>query len=318
MQNYFGESLCRVQKRRGGECRAKAYYLQSGSCVCGRHLKKEQPHSTLPKNPEAHNTYANVSSEHERSIIDAQLHNKGHGRPGVVMCSKLKMFQEAPMVTGFRTVLPNFKSRTSPRALGMPALSPKSLGPVVHRQPGLPDALSIENYHQFNKVFPLELDGKGNPLPVFYERRLKGYTDPVPHRHKFDLGQMKRQGQSRNKNIPVYSIHLTESGEERRYTYVQSRYFYCSQYEKLAWARPEFEALRNMISDGINLNIVGYDGYGVNFSPQEAKCDVLYRCYLDQTRPFGHELVLLTLLVLDDPEDYPWKKFRQENIQLYC
>jgi hypothetical protein len=33
--------------------------------------------------------------------------------------------------------------------------------------------------------------------------------------------------------------------------------------------------------------------------------DIVKRHYLDSSKPFGHELVLFTLLVLDE-KDYPW------------
>ena len=58
----------------------------------------------------------------------------------------------------------------------VPSLSPKMVGPIVHNQQGLPVALTLEGFHQFNKVFIFELDAKGNLTPEFFERQKFGYA----------------------------------------------------------------------------------------------------------------------------------------------
>jgi hypothetical protein len=63
-----------------------------------------------------------------------------------------------------------------------------------------------------------------------------------------------------------------------------------------------------MIKNGYNLNIQGYDGYNVT--------NILGH-YYDISRPFGHELVLYTLLTEDDPLQYPWNIFYEENKSIY-
>ena len=47
---------------------------------------------------------------------------------------------------------------TALRIAGCPALSPMRLGPVEHKQPGLPPAKSLENWWQAGKVYPSEAD----------------------------------------------------------------------------------------------------------------------------------------------------------------
>ena len=71
----------------------------------------------------------------------------------------------------------------------------------------------------------------------------------------------------------------------------------------------EFKKLKKALRNGFNLNIVGYDGYHVDKS--------LWECYNDVSRPFGHELVLYTLLTIENPEDYPWNRFYRENEEIY-
>jgi len=39
--------------------------------------------------------------------------------------------------------------------------------------------------------------------------------------------------------------------------------------------------------------------------------------YLDKSKPFGHELVLYTMLVVSDSKDYPWNIYYKNNKKLY-
>ena len=64
-----------------------------------------------------------------------------------------------------------------------------------------------------------------------------------------------------------------------------------------------------MIKDGVNLNIVGYDGYNINMD--------LWTCYNDTSRPFGHELVLYTMLIEDTINKYPWNMFYEQHKKIY-
>lgn len=69
------------------------------------------------------------------------------------MCSKMNMMKDIGFVTGYINIFPNFKHGNRRDGIGLPSLSPKSIGPVDHGQPGLPLALNLENFHQGNKVY---------------------------------------------------------------------------------------------------------------------------------------------------------------------
>lgn len=57
-----------------------------------------------------------------------------------------------------------------------------------------------------------------------------------------------------------------------------------------------------MIEDGYNLRICGYDAYDPHHYNMED-------CYCDISRPFGHELVLYTMLT-EPEEKWPWRKYK--------
>lgn len=162
-------------------------------------------------------------------------------------------------------------------------------------------------------MFAFELDEHGNKvLDSFYTARDAAFADKTGHRHKFKRAFLKQKAKETgndNINIPAFSLHAMPSGEERRYDYIGSRWFYCTWYEKLATQTAEFKQLVALMDDGYNLCICGYDGY--------APTTTLMEHYLDTSRPFGHEMVLLCLLTIKESKDYPWNVYRRTHAQLY-
>ena len=281
---YYGEQRCSYRKKDGSACTNWAYYLYETKLSCGVHAK-DKSHK-LPKNP----VKVNRQEEWDKArILDGR---------GTVCVTTLRMMKKPEYKQGYIPIFPNFKHGGRTDGLGMPALSPKAMGPIDHGQPGLPLALNLENFHQANKVFASEVNGEGNPLPVWYERRLALYQDLAPHRHK--LGNTKQEhlknaGMAGNPNVCLYSIVVHADGKEVRYSYVESRKFYCGFYERIARETPEYKRLEELLSQGYHLQIFGYDGYPVTKSLQEH--------YLDPERPFGHEMVLYSMLV----GEHPWR-----------
>jgi hypothetical protein len=123
------------------------------------------------------------------------------------------------------------------------------------------------------------------------------------------------KGNAFHKNAPVYSVHVDSDGVERHFTYVESRYFYCLQMEKLATQTPAFTRLQKYKAEGYKIQIVGYDAY----TPDGIDPDTLYRHYRDPERPFGHEMVILTLLVIDSHhrDQYPWNRYYSDHASVY-
>lgn len=200
---------------------------------------------------------------------------------------------------GYLKIFPNYNHAGRKDGIGYPSLSPKSLGPVHHGQPGLPVALNLENLHQGSKAFPQEVTA-GKPNELFYKTRLGMYADPIPHRHKFEkYPELAPAG--KNKNVPVFSVWVRPDGTEQYLSYFESRQIYCVIYEEFVKSLPDFITLKAKLADGYNLQICGYDAYPVD-KPTE---QVLDKCYCDTSKPFGHELVLYCMLL----GFAPWKKY---------
>ena len=295
MASYYGERQCASVKN-NKQCSNKAYFLGilSGTLLCGVHSRKIDK-EILPKNPNKKQIEEDLRKKRKEDTILSASENAKNGQPGDIILYKMKMMKPIDYKHGYMNVFPNYRHE-------MPELSPKSIGPIVHGQPGLPIALNLENFHQGNKVFPDEIDSSGNILNSFYETQIAFYNDPVPHRHKPNA----------TGNIPVCSIWTLKTGEKKRISYFESRQFYCTYYERTVKNERAYAKLHELHQMGFNLQICGYDAYPVgsnsNSNSNSNSDSSLEECYLDTTRPFGHELVLYSMLVLN-PENYPWRKY---------
>lgn len=293
--NYYGEHTCQGRKGSGEVCSNKAYYQFAGQLYCGVHCK-DANRIELPKNPHKEQDRQLVLETHRKDVFGRMKGNT----VGKIILRKMKMMKEVELIPGYLNVFPNFKHQNRKDGYGCAALSPMSLGPIEHRQPGLPNSLNLENYYQGNKYFEKET------IEQYIQKRQEMYLDPVPHRHKYpprDPGRAVKDVKA------LFSIHVDLTGMARGYSYLESRYFYCHFYEKLAKNTEAFLDLKYYHYNGIDLCIVGYDAYPVS--------DNLYNCYLDTSKPFGHELVLYCLLMIGDPAHYPWNIFYTQHKEIY-
>jgi hypothetical protein len=175
------------------------------------------------------------------------------------------------------------------------------LGPVVHNQPGLPNALNIENFHQYNKHF----SGFENFETEFQTNQVTGYTDSNPHRHKQFYNRLPAIQTARG-NTPTFSV-WRDINDGRVYHlqgptgYVKSRQFYCNFYERLAKTTESFAQLKQYLLQGYKLQICGADAYTFT------DCDVAYN---DAFRSWGHENCLFVMLTEQDEAKLPWRKFK--------
>jgi len=290
---YYGEIACEATKRNGTPCSNHAYYIGAKGYLCGVHAGSGR--KLLPKNPQAAAVRGRALADHARAVEEAAADNRRADRPGRVVCQKMRMMRNPELIPGTLNVFPNFRHENRADGLGLSALSPMKIGPINHGQPGLPPARNLENFHQGNKVYSGEVDEAGAPSQVFRDAQRRMYEDAVPHRHKRVAGDSNRL---------LYSVWRTRDGAEHRITYIESRQFYCTFYEGAllggnAPAAEAFARLTEMVRKGYNLCICGYDA----FQPSTA----LDTHYLDPTRPFGHELVLYSMLTLT-ADYYPWRR----------
>jgi len=308
MNIYYGETKCQGKYlsglRKGENCNNNAYYIQEGINLCGVHSSKEK-RKQLNKNPNAAKNKKEKLKEREKLVFENIKKNNLEKQKGNVICSKLKMMKEPEHIDGYLKVFPNFKHENRKDGFGCSSLSPKSLGPIKHNQP-LPIALNLENFHQGSKCFESELLN-GLPSSEFYVTQKNMFSDPIPHRHKDIAKEING-----NKNICKYWVWIDNNGKEKHFSYFESRQFYCNYYERLAIKQKDYIKLKEMINNGTNIQIIGYDGYDVNKVKGNNLEEKIENAYKDISRPFGHELVLFTMLTINE-KDFPWRKYKTED-----
>lgn len=134
----------------------------------------------------------------------------------------------------------------------------------------------FENYWQFSKVYNIDVTPEGTISPTFFRRRAQGFADPAGHRRAIP----KKAGH------PVAAYF---NGEV--WSYVPSRRYYCNYFEALVQLRPEYQRLQELLAQGNNLFILGYDGRDIPLTPSSVA-----EAYEDPALPFGHELVIACML----------------------
>lgn len=273
-------------KMKGQGCRNMAYFEYNGRYLCGVHCKAANRTELTKMTATESKTQKDGKTEvmWESAKLLAQVNAKSSKQGDIVLVKMVGMFPRVAPRSGYLNVYPNFKSNWQGIGVNLPQLSPMSLGPVNHGQPGLPPACNIENFHQGSKLYAEEeKDGS------FVPNRLKFYRDPVPHRHKFAGAA----------NAPLYFVWLDAKEVEHHLTYVESRQFYCNFYERLVQQQAGYTNLCKLVNDGYNLQICGPDAYPMGVGGID-------KTYQDPSHPFGHERVLYTMLT--QPEaSWPWR-----------
>jgi hypothetical protein len=315
---YHGERKCEALlksgDRKGQRCPNGAYFRDGDGLFCKKHssptTREALPKMTARMKAER---ARERRAEHAATVREAAAENRGAGRKGQMILTKKPFMGSNALVPGYVQVYPNFKDagKTSAEGniLGAATLSPKRLGPVDHEMPNLPPAKNIENYHQIAKIFPYDLDAAGKVTEWSVGVRKRAYLDPVPYRHKKDYPAIVARIGKGGKTAPLYSLFYTTAGEPREFTYIECRAFYCVWFERLAREEAEFRQLRELLDNGHNLEIVGYDAH--------PPADNLFDTYLDPDLPFGHELVLYAMLTIDDPANFPWNVYIREHSDRY-
>ncbi|CAJ1951190.1 unnamed protein product [Cylindrotheca closterium] len=312
---YHGEHQCQAQygsgTKKGQACCNKAYHqIGSGELRCGTHSNKSH-RTDLPKNPNAAAIKEQLCKHRQKLCETVAAKNQAQQKKGHVRCDKLRRMKAPPHIDGYLKVFPNFLHDNRKDGFGCKSLSPMFLGPIVHRQPGLPPSKNLENFHQGSKVFKCELLPDGTIGPKFYQNQRASFEDETPHRHKQNIPKLFHG--TRNKCHGW--VWKRSNGKEVVLKYIACRQFYCHFYEHLASQQENYQKLCSLRDKGYNLLILGYDGKDTDATPNNNRvvAEKLEEAYLDPSSPFGHEMVLLTLLTVDDPAKYPWRIHKSEE-----
>ncbi len=147
---FYGETTC-SRKRTGGvlQCDHLAYYYSEEDevALCGNHCRGQQA-LKLRVNPDAAAKKVQDQEARNKQIESLAQVNREAGSRGKLTLQRMMMVRNPTFTVGVKLVFPNYKHQARTDGFGCSSLSPKSMGPVHHGQPGLPIALNLENMHQ--------------------------------------------------------------------------------------------------------------------------------------------------------------------------
>ena len=184
-------------------------------------------------------------------------------------------------------------------------LSPMVLGPVYDEN-GKLYAHTIEDGWQCSKVWPFHLQGCDPDLDDEWEENWqewsrRGRFSRESRRHRTPKGGAAsgdQQVDQRNKNIPLFSYYM---GDKIPYKEARKR-MYMRWYEETVKETVAYKDLKARHMSGQNLLLLEFDGLDRN-DPEENRDlteEMLLKLLDDDSRPFGHGLVLACCL-LDMP-----------------
>lgn len=303
---FKGEKNCqdvyKTGKRKGEHCDKIAYYLYNGKYFCGFHCKSDERVELKP-NPHKKENDKNIEKIRYEKIIEFTSDNQLENKKGEVITTKLYMRKLPEHKEGFMSVFPNSKHEkyNNLYSLGMSSLSPMKMGPIIHFCPGVGPASSLENFWQGSKQYECETLSNGEPSDEYFRTRNATFLDSKPQRHKRKDSKVKR------------SIWFDKKGKKHYLQYVESRQVYCIIYEYFASLTKDFQTLIEGINGGMNFNIIGYDAHNVYQYPGNTLKEKFEAAYLDPKYPFGHEMCLQAMLLLNY-DSRPWRKYHTINV----
>jgi len=262
---------CQGRLASGKACTNMAYYHAKNGYFCGVHTKIRIKLPSLSIK-EQNRIKQEEINRREKLIEQAASENAKNKQRGQVKFFLMKKFKPVIHTDGYLSVFPNYRDGGRKDGLGCPSFSPMLLGPVMHGQPNIIPALTIEGFHQFSKQYENESDEE------FERQRIIGYSNPNPSRHK-------RKGE-----IPKFIWIDKHTGIRHSLDWTPSKQFYCNFWERLTKNDPVLIKLKEMVKNGTNVTICGYDAKGSDYD----KCA-------------GHEMCLYYILTEDDETKWPWR-----------
>jgi hypothetical protein len=212
---------------------------------------------------------------------------------GKVVLRKQPFYRDPTCVDKTHPKLPGFTNiQVCSNTKNGKRVSPMCLGPVKYTEcrNGIVTEYTIpifENFWQNLKVFTHELDSDGIPTEEYFKRRDKKWTDVKPHRRVFPKKFLEKKN---SKCEYVYFMGCkydkTKSKKE----------IYCKYYSEMLAENSYFLELKNRLSGGENLLILGFDGF--TFDPE---ADDFQNVFSREDIIVGHEFVIMCMLVGKTP-----------------
>lgn len=288
---YAGKTQCDdYGYTTGKRCRLPAHWTSDGKVYCYHH--KTVYCTALPKHPNPMKHKCDGVQRRRDAVKAAREENVKNGVRGKVACSTLFQMKPAKYIPGYTCVFVESHFSNHDDGIVAKELCPKQMGPVHHGQPRLPVAKNLANLYMFSKVMRGDMDPRGYPSDEFYKLQKEMYACNET------MGNVKYA--ERMKLLPLFCRWILPNNTNQLLDVIEGRQIFCHFYEYLARTTSDYRRIVRLLDDGYNVQIVGHTGYALTKSIAEH--------YADPAVEFGHELVLYTMLTVEDEGSYPWRR----------
>ena len=280
-KKHCGEFKCEGVKKDKSACGNFATYEFNSHLYCGMHCKSKQRVALSPKKKDM-----KTITESRKLLIDTLTKkvnetadmNKCLGKTGDVEMLKIAHFEKINYKDGVWCVFPINKFSNRKDGFGCSALDHALLGPVKYENI---TCFNLQNFYEGSAVYLTDLDEQKNLKKEFFDQQTKAFGNAVGS--KRDIKGV----------IQYFYVASQQSGTVgKQYSIMEFRQLYCELYEKFVEKKDDFLKLKQMIADGKNLCICGFNNYdSVDYS--------------DATKTFDYCCVLRSMLI---ETKYPWVK----------
>lgn len=213
-----------------------------------------------------------------------------------------------PVITNVLNI--NATSGSMNKINGIPAkqFSPMYLGPVNEKEIfGTGDQISVtfEGYWQYGKIFRElgHVDEQNQITQKWYNFRAKGYAKTKGDRHPVGTkSNIVKFIDDRGNNHYQYYSAIASAYLGTVLDYISSRkIIYSPVYAWLVIKTPAYQALKSMVDNGVNVQILDLD---ILPGSHEITLEFLRERINDPSTPFGHAYILSGLLAGIEPSAY--------------
>jgi hypothetical protein len=272
----FGKSKC-------GKCVRTAYFLsptgsESGRCAFHGGMWKER--KLLPLDESAKEVEC---ARQDATVLLATKYNCAVGRKGSLEFYNMLPVERVVPRKGAVAVF--FGPNKHNIGWDISSLCPNRVGPIDHRQPGLPPAVNLDHWYNGSKWF------KDRTRDEFESWRRTMYTN-------LELHYPETVKSTQGKDIePNWFVWVDREGNEKKLDRLSARQAYCTLYERAVRSMPDYVKIKEALRGGTNIVICGRAGYHPG--------DNIEARYYDTSRPFCAELILYAILKMKSNKR-PW------------
>ena len=285
-----------------GGCSFRARYRSpdTGLRLCGTHSRRDPGRTEIP-------LVQNQDREirHRRTVMRTAAENRSADRRGSVRLQTNNRWNYSPYIDGCVGV--RFREMYGEDGtVILHDLALENVGPVDFPSvsfPSLAHMLKLCGLHTS--------DFNGEIKAEFWDHLRRELNRPIPRPRITRRAQTLIERYTDESVTPRFYVNLSGTGVELL-TLIQFRALMCRLYETLVRTSTDIRDLRRALAEGFNVVLWTAN----HILHQSVLADVIDDFH-SEWQPFGAENIVACMLMIDDPNDYPWNVYIRRNRELF-